>query len=250
MKWAQFGNGSHGVMKDEARAMHLEPLMYQVGKRLDVNVPTTVTRNFGGKTYSVQRAVDGQMPYHFGNVTHLVRDNPDFHKMALFDWLTGNTDRHDENYLIHDKDQGQHNIHAIDHNFGFKYFKDNEEGQLDPLFNAHDLHGIQSQHRHINNNLRRINPAAPIPANFKEKLNSTSNGDFAQVLKSYLSHPNAQGYLDKVYTSVPHDQVRRELQNHFLTRLTQLRNHLNDPSVQSFGDLTPRITGQQAMYDI
>lgn len=78
-------------------------------------VPPVVLREVDGQMGVVMDFVPGDV-WHNADVEYHDVDEEEWQKIALFDWLTGNTDRHSGNYII-DKKNGK--LWAIDNGLAF-----------------------------------------------------------------------------------------------------------------------------------
>lgn len=94
------------------RDLERERAAYLISKRMGVPAPTTVIRDIPGKGRSlVSRGVSGQE----ARIAYTEPNPEDVHRVALFDSVIGNTDRHAGNYLIDDAGR----ISPIDHGLAF-----------------------------------------------------------------------------------------------------------------------------------
>jgi len=113
-------------------AAHNEYLAYLIGKSMNLPVPETCiymipedckyhssTRMMRGKTFhSAQRYIDCELGKYFDysslsseNLENLIRQ---IALMDVFDYLTGNDDRHNKNFMI----DGEGNLYFIDNGYG------------------------------------------------------------------------------------------------------------------------------------
>jgi len=238
-------DGHSGVAKMDSSSATFEPLAYQLGKRLNVNVPKTVARQVKGKTSSVQDRVPGvSLDDLSPEQEKAVRNHPDFHKNSMFDWLTGNTDRHSGNSLYH---ADTNKVHAIDN------------GQMGSYFTQRPTY--QSQHKQVVNvdpqgnidfNLRESNPDAPIPQDFRDAVTNADPDEHKALMQRFFSHPNfVQAVADRRKPTVdPHwygalgndtKGIGDHMAQHYGERLNTLKSHFANPDVRTMGDLYQRL---------
>jgi len=118
-EFANFGTNTLQAAISEVNAHRLSKAM---GLGFDKLVPETVLREIDGKLGSIQREVyeDADSLRDFDEVPELKED---FRKAAVFDFVLGNLDRHDQNMLFGaepDRKGGlRDRIRLIDNSFGF-----------------------------------------------------------------------------------------------------------------------------------
>ena len=118
-EFANFGTNTLQAAISEVNAHRLSRAM---GPGFDRLVPETVLREIDGKLGSIQREVyeDADSLRDFDEVPELKED---FRKAAIFDFVLGNLDRHDQNMLFGaepDRKGGlRDRIRLIDNSFGF-----------------------------------------------------------------------------------------------------------------------------------
>jgi len=180
-----FDDGRHAVAKFDHASATFEVLAYRIGRLLDLAMPLTVTRRIPGRqsAASVQIAVQGQPAAHLSEA-HQRRAlaHPEYHAMTIFDWLIGNTDRHQWNYLY---DAESDRIRLIDNGQMGTYFETRPVYQMrDGLVFAADAQG------NTDFNLREAVPGAPIPSAFRRAILAASPEEHAHILRLGLTHPN------------------------------------------------------------
>ena len=248
-KGATFADGTHGIVKTDSSSSIFEPMAYQLGKRLNVNVPKTVTRKIGSKAASVQQRVPGTTYENLNNdEQEHVRNHPDFHKNSMFDWLTGNSDRHHGNSMY---DTEQDRVHAIDNGQIGSYFTHRPDFQS----RKGDIVNVDPQ-GNIDFNLRESNPSAPIPADFRDAVMKADPAEHQALMQSFLSHPNFQNAVNarKKNAVDPHwytamngngKDIGDHIASHYGDRLRTLKKHFGDDNVQTMKDLYGRLYPQQ-----
>lgn len=118
-EFANFGTNTLQAAISEVNAHRLSKAM---GPGFDNLVPETVLREIDGKLGSIQREVyeDSYSLRDFDEVPEL---REDFRKAAVFDFVLGNLDRHDQNMLFGAELDGKgglrDRIRLIDNSFGF-----------------------------------------------------------------------------------------------------------------------------------
>jgi hypothetical protein len=237
------------IAKEDPASVALEPLAYHLGKRLGVSVPRTSVRNLPNpvgvlKPHSVQEHVVGIPDKLVANQDFIdVRRHPSTQSMYLFDWLTGNSDRHDENAIYNDKTK---TMHAIDNgalfDYGYGgYGKTNEQGHL---VDANVL-GL------INANLTsKLDQSTPISEDFRKKILAADPNEHKSLIATVLNHPiwdqtikhrKQEGAWASWYPGMKKEQINQAIINQYLRRLHTLKSHFSDPNVKTMFDLNSRL---------
>jgi len=188
-----FADGRHAVAKFDHASATFEALAYRVGLMLGLDMPLTVVRRIPGRSgaASIQIAVQGQPAAHLSEALELkALTHPEYHEMAIFDWLIGNTDRHQWNYLY---DAESDRIRLIDNGQMGTYFEQRPVYQMrDGLVFAADDQG------NTDFNLREARCDALIPARLRNAVLSAQLEQHVRLLRSGLSHSNfAKGVADR-----------------------------------------------------
>lgn len=241
-----FQNGDRGISKTDAVSHTFEPLAYQLGKRLHVSVPRTVLRMLPhGITslpalHSVQEKVHGKPFKELHNdMKRKAIDHSDYRKMAMFDWLTGNDDRHDGNFMY---DHNRNQVHAIDNGFAGNYrtimpeYSTTKDGHvINAHMSGHTGHNLYDTGEH------------PIPEDFRKAITNTNPEEHAAIWARYLNHPTfdkmvAQRRIPPIsqpqwYHGVNNESVRQDLSKQYLARLSTLKHHFANPQINTMRDL-------------
>jgi hypothetical protein len=261
-KAVNFSNSpERGIAKADHMSATFEPMAYHLGKKLNVPVPKTVVRTMPGapspknnyqsnpELHSVQKRVNG---IRLGDMDKSdkkeVLDNPDFHKIAMFDWMTGNSDRHANNIMY---DPNEKQLHAIDNGAMAHYFNDRPHYGMDKnknVINANANDNVQWNLQGIAKNQGTL----PIPEDFKHAVLNSNPDEHKQVINQFTQHPNFEQGVKyrRGKTQNPnfykafgkdHAAIGEHIANHYGDRLNTLKRHFSDPNVKTMGDLYQRL---------
>lgn len=198
---AEEGNREHqdeiGLNKpDRLNSARREVLFHNMAHHLGLGnyVPTTAGFEKNGEDYSAQEKVDGTNTrfLHYSKHKHYkqalkdMHDSGDLHKMAIFDMLMGNNDRHKGNVMLNSKEP---KLHMIDNGRSIDYRNDEPNA---PSY-------LRDAEEHLGSSA--IHPKAA------EWLNSLSKEDVTNMLDKYVE-PNSgfkQHFLKRL------DKVKKAL---------------------------------------
>jgi hypothetical protein len=284
----EYGDLEHGIAKGDEASHVFEPLAYHLGKSLGVPVPKTVLRqfpavpqtqidNYTGKpkkrwqvdpnnpaaklrTFSVQQRVPGEPTDELSpRQKEAMMNHPDFHKMALFDWLTGNGDRHGGNTIWeHHKDGRPNRVHAIDNGHSFGYhdaeanWKQSPEGHVTMPTNYYKHKDVGYN---TDANMTEAGLHHPVPQDFRQSILDADPEAHREIMSRFFNHPNfakavnqqrkaikAEGRPgNSYYGNMALDEIKQYMTNHYLQRLNTLKSHMANPEVRTMGDLHRRL---------
>ena len=195
-KQKKFGMLSHERLNAARREVLFHNMAHHLG--LGSFVPTTSGFHKNGNDYSAQEMVAGLKPrdilnnwskngskpgVHKDAFNRSIKDlhkSGDLHKMAIFDSLMGNEDRHGGNYLF---DPDSKKIHLIDHGRALDYKQ--VEGSTTPHY---------LEHAEKNQISDKIHPEA------LNWLNSLDNTKASELLDKYVTSDSMfkNGFLDRL----------------------------------------------------
>jgi len=107
-----YGMSSLGSSISDLNSYRMAQLL---GRGFDELVPETVLREIDGQLGTLQREVIEATPREIDS--EVLRG--DYRRASIFDFVTGNLDRHDENFLYGADGQGRARIRLIDNSFSF-----------------------------------------------------------------------------------------------------------------------------------
>lgn len=275
-KVSQTGEGRHGaafhygedgnresVVKSDANSVIKEPLAYHIGEHLAPGlVPPTVIRNHTNRhseagemvPHSVQQAVPGKLMAHVPgwDWRKLRSEHPDYSRMGIFDYIMGNTDRHEHNAIydgpMDHPDYGnledipfghpmEGRIHAIDNGGAFNYKNDK---------------GPRSQ---IKNNMSWS--VTPIPEDFRNNILNADEAHLKGLFDRARAHPLHDYNPTNDYTHLGDDApghiqpgfmlgnfengTATQAWQGFKQRLAKVKKHLANPEVETARDLSERL---------
>lgn len=253
----EFANGQHGISKSDAISRTFEPLAYHLGKQFHVSVPPTVLRKnqdeptiaHGLPTqYSVQQRVAG-LPFEEINNKEdraAVHAHPDFHKMALFDWMMANRDRHGGNFLY---DKARNQVHAIDNGMAGDYRpRASNFQQTMPNGDIVNSHIEQD----MDHNLKRSAlSGGNIPEDFRKAVTTADPAEHAALWARYMNHPTFDKMVSerqdamfpghKLYPGVDKETIRQDMPRQYLARLATLKRHFADPNIRTMKDVYKKL---------
>jgi hypothetical protein len=217
-----------GVAKPYPRDSMMEPLVYQLSKHIAPGlVPTTVNRvhQTGPGTiepHSVQQYVEPHPDEaHYTDI----RRHPDFPKIALLDYLTGNIDRHSGN-VLHGKDD---KLHAIDNGLAFDVQHEPEDIKNGNVENFADYSRIAKNLKHAATNKHDI------PQDMRQNIANMHPEHYMPYFDQLHNHRFAN-------TALSHSPLDwSEHGQQFHDRVKTLQNHFADPNVKNMGDLYARL---------
>jgi hypothetical protein len=254
-----FADGTKGIAKHDGGSHTMEPMAYHLGKKLGVNIPTTVLRQYPDNTgkvhnFSIQKRVLGR-PLTDLNTNEQraeAMSHPDFHKQSIFDYLVGNDDRHHGNTMYESPKNGQPaKIHTIDNGAAFEYhrigptWKQTPEGHIT----------LPADYSNTEANFKDGGLHHPIPEDFRQAVLAANPAEHSGIIHQFVNHPNFPkavkdtrrliagdgGPTNAYYNRMAPEDIKEYIKNHYEKRLNTLKAHFSDPNVKTMGDLHSRL---------
>ena len=229
-----FDDGRNAVAKFDHASATFEALAYRLGLLIGLDMPLTVVRRIPGRPQacSVQIVVQGQpAAYLSETMERRAHGHPEYHAMAIFDWLVGNTDRHQYNYLY---DAEADRIRVIDNGQMATFFERRPVYQMrDGLVFAADELG------NVDFNLREAPPSSRIPADFRNAILGAQIDAHAQVMQLYLKHAN--------FAKAIVARRKRRVDPNFYIAFGDDCNAIGDHIVKHYGE---RLTTLQHLFGL
>lgn len=192
---------------DGLNAARREVLTHNLAHNLGLGqyFPTTAGFTKRGDDFSAQEKVDGYRPdkdlhlqpikQKYDDALRHMHDSGDLHKLAIFDLLMGNNDRHRGNFIIDKKEPKLHMIdagRAIDYKSEYRvpsHLKDAEESGLSKLIHPKAAEWLNSLSEEKASEIldQFIEPDSKFKQHFLTRLHNVKNN-----IKNYKRSPNSE----------------------------------------------------------